>query len=258
MTSSDLLCERPEPGVALLTLNRPERLNAVTMSLQEQLDARLSELESDGETRCIILTGAGDRAFSAGYDIHEMSAWSADELLQALPTREQHIAHLGATDLPIVIALNGLAYGIGAVIASLGDIRIGAVDSVLSFSSARQGGAQATWSLPSLVGRGRASELLLTARKVSAADAAQIGLLNQVVAGDDLRGAAIATAAAIADNPPVTTRAIKRLLREHVGQSLEARFAAENTAMHTELRPRAVGEIYADFLGDVPPNQRSR
>ena len=250
MRSAELLSNRPEPGVAVLTLNRPERLNAITMSVQEQLDARLGELESDGETRCIVLTGSGDRAFSAGYDVREMSAWSADGLLLAMLERERWIAHLALTEVPIVVALNGLAYGIGAVIASLADVRIGCPEAIWRFSSAQQGGAQATWILPSLVGRARAGELLLTAREVGALEAERIGLLDRVVPKEKLLSAALATASAIAANPRPATRAIKRLLHEHVGRSIEDRFVAENIAMRTELRPRPVGELYASFLAD--------
>src|SRR5262245_66676995 len=115
MASNELLRELVEPGVALLTLNRPVALNAVTMSLQEELDDALTELESDSEIRCIVLTGAGDRAFSAGYDVREMADWSEEELMAGLERREPWIWHAATTTVPLIVALNGITYGVGAI-----------------------------------------------------------------------------------------------------------------------------------------------
>jgi 2-(1,2-epoxy-1,2-dihydrophenyl)acetyl-CoA isomerase len=245
----ELLIDRPADGVAVLTLNRPEKLNAVTMELQRTLDEALGALEADPDVRCLVLTGSGDRAFSAGYDVHEMGSWSADELLIALLEREQLIWRVATHPQPIVAALNGITYGVGAIMASTVDVRIGVPRTVWRFTAGEHGGANATWSLPSLVGRGRAAELLMTSRKIDAAEAERIGLLDRVVQTPEaLLPAAIETASAIAANPAAGTRAIKRLLREHVGRSIEEAFVAENIAMRTELRPKPVGELYADFL----------
>jgi len=251
MSTDELLIDRPADGVAVLTLNRPEALNAVTMLLQRRLHETLAELGSDPGVRCIVLTGAGERAFSAGYDVHEMGPWSADELMLALLAREEWVWGVASHPQPIVAALNGLTYGVGAIMASSVDVRIGHPGTTWRFTAGQHGGANATWSLPSLVGRGRAAELLMTSRKVDAVEAERIGLLDRVVASpEQLLPAAIDTAAAIAASPPAGTRAIKRLLREHVGRTIEEAFVAENIAMRTELRPRPVGELYADFLAD--------
>jgi 2-(1,2-epoxy-1,2-dihydrophenyl)acetyl-CoA isomerase len=248
VSSSDLLIDRPASGVVVLTLNRPERLNAVTLQLQRQLDATLRELAGDGDTRCVVLTGAGERAFCAGYDVHEMAAWSSDELILRMLEREPLVWNVATCELPLIAALNGITYGIGAIIATTVDVRIGSLDTVWRFTSGQHGGANATWSLPSLIGRGRAGELLMTGRTILAPEAERIGLLNRVVDGSELLDAAIATASAIAANPPVGMRAIKRLLREHAGRGTEQQFVAENIAMRTELRPRPIGELYQEFL----------
>lgn len=251
MSEPELLIDRPADGVAVLTLNRPDRLNAVTMELQARLDKALIELEADVSVRCLVLTGAGERSFSAGYDVHEMGQWSADELMLALLQREEWVWRVATHPQPIIAALNGLTYGVGAIMASSVDVRIGCPETVWRFTAGQHGGANATWSLPALVGRGRAAELLMTSRKVEAAEAERIGLLDRVVVAQDLLlGAAIETAVAIAASPPTGTRAIKRLLREHVGRTVEEAFVAENIAMRTELRPRPVGELYEDFLRD--------
>ena len=249
MTEAELLIDRPAEGVAVLTLNRPDKLNAVTMELQERLDAALIELEADLTVRCLVLTGTGDKAFSAGYDVHEMGGWSADELVLSLLQREEWVWRVAVHPQPIVAALNGLTYGVGAIMASSVDVRIGCADTVWRFTAGQHGGANATWSLPALVGRGLAAELLMTSRKVDAAEAERIGLLDRVVSDQAaLLPTAIETAQAIAASPAAGTRAIKRLLREHVGRTVEEAFIAENIAMRTELRPRPVGELYSDFL----------
>jgi enoyl-CoA hydratase/carnithine racemase len=244
----ELLVERAGDGVVMLTLNRPDRMNAITTGLQRELDARLTELESDPDVRCLVLTGAGVGAFSAGYDVHEMSWWSADELAQALGEREPLIWHVAATPLPLIAAVNGVAYGAGAIIATAADVRIASSSAVFRFTAGAYGGANATWSLPSLIGRGRAAELLMTAREVAAEEAERIGLVNRVVPVEELTASALATARRIASNPPAGVRAIKRLLREHAGRGIEDRFVAENAAMQTELKPRPVGELYEAFL----------
>jgi enoyl-CoA hydratase/carnithine racemase len=248
MASVQLLREFPEPGVALLTLNRPEQLNAVTMSLQEDLDDALTELESDDEIRCVVITGAGDRAFSAGYDVREMADWSEEELMAGLERREPWIWHAATTPVPLIVALNGITYGVGAIIATGADIRIGCPATVFKFTAGAHGGANATWTLPTIVGRGLASELLMTARDVDAEEAGRIGLLNRVVDASRLIDTSLELARQIADNPPAGTRAIKRLLREHEGRPIADRFLAENLAMRGELRPRPISELYADFL----------
>lgn len=249
--ATELLIDRPADGVAVLTLNRPDSLNAVTMELQKRLDETLGELDRDPDVRCLVLTGAGERAFSAGYDVVEMGRWSADELTLALLAREEWVWRVASHPQPIVAALNGLTYGIGAIIASSVDIRIGCPETVWRFTAGQHGGANATWSLPALVGRGRAAELLMTSRMVEAAEAVRIGLLDRLVdSRDQLLPAAVALAGAIAASPPAGTRVIKRLLREHVGRTVEEAFVAENIAMRTELRPGPVGELYSDFLAD--------
>jgi len=251
MTNDELLIDRPQPGLTVLTINRPERLNAVTMEVQRRLDETLRALAADGETRCVVLTGAGQRAFSAGYDVHEMAAWSEEELTVALRQREEWVWHVATTPLPVIAALNGLTYGVGAIMASSVDIRIGTPEMTWRFTAGEHGGANATWSLPGLVGRGLAAELLMTSREIAAEEALRIGLLNRVVDRAALLDTAVGLAAQIAAAPVAGPRAIKRLLREHVGATLEHRFVAENHVMRTELRPRPIAELYADFLAEA-------
>lgn len=252
VSSDELLVERGAEGVATVTLNRPDSINALTMALQRRLDEALTELEGDGETRCLIVTGAGERGFCAGYDLHEMAPWTADELLLRLLERERWIWHFAATPLPIVMALEGITYGAGAILASAADVRCGTTATRLRFTAAAYGGANATWTLPPLVGTAVASELLLTARTVGGEEARAMGLLNRVTEPGGALAAATEIAGQIAANPPAGTRAVKRLLREHAGRGIEERFVTENLLMRTELRPEPIATVYRDSATITP------
>jgi enoyl-CoA hydratase/carnithine racemase len=244
--SDELLVERGADGVATITLNRPDSINAITMALQRELDEALTALEEDGATRCVVVTGAGERGFSAGYDLHEMAPWTADELLLRLLERERWIWHFAATPLPVVMALERITYGAGAILASAADVRVGTTETRFRFTAAAYGGANATWTLPRLVGTGLASELLLTARTVGGEEARAMGLLNRVTEPGGALAEATAIAAQIAANPPAGTRAVKALLREHAGRGVEERFVAENLLMRTDLRPEPIATVYRD------------
>lgn len=260
-SSYGLRLERPRAGVALITIDRVDRLNAMTMDMQRHLDAMLGSLEEDAQTGCVVLTGAGERAFCAGYDVHEMSDWSPDDLYLALAKREQWLWRAASTPVPTIAALNGLTYGVGAIMASSMDIRFGCDETTWRFTAGEHGGANATWSLPSLIGRGLAAELLMTSREVGTEEALRIGLLNSVVTADELLERALDTAEQIAGHPRSGMRAIKRLLRTHVGQGIEQQFMAENVVMRTELLPRPINELYAEFLTrnpSTPDREQSR
>lgn len=238
----------------MVTLNRPAALNAVTLACQRMLDDVLTELNGDRDVRCIVLTAVGDRAFCAGYDLHEMADWDEDQMMRALVAREELIWRWVSTPLPVIVALNGIAYGFGAILASAVDIRFGCSEATMRFTAGRYGGANATWLLPDLVGRGRATEILMSARPVTSSEAERIGLLDRVLPRPELLPAALETATVIASYPPAGVRAIKRLVREHEGHTVERRFAAENHAMRTELRPGRIRDLYDGFLGRSEKN----
>ena len=168
-------------GVAVITLNRPEKLNALSFDLVRELDEALTAHETDDAVKAVILTGAGERAFSAGADIHEMAALSSEELAQRQEFRGAAIWHIASYAKPLIGAINGLAYGGAALLASTLDLRIGCERSQFRFLAASYGRVNSTWSLPLLVGLPKAKELLYTGRAVAADEALDIGLLNQVV-----------------------------------------------------------------------------
>jgi len=248
MDAAPLIVDRTAPGVALLTLNRPEAHNAHDTDVQRRHDAELAALEADPAIRCLVFTGAGDAAFSAGYDIHELARLSPDEVTLALLQREEWMWRYASLRLPTIAAVNGVAHGAGALLACALDIRLGCERSDFRFTAGAYNGANATWNLPLLVGLAQAKELLFTSRRVDAAAAERIGLLNRVVPSVSLLDEALALAAEIAANPPDGIAEAKRLLHAGPGRALRDRFEAENVVMRTTLRPQPMPELFARFL----------
>jgi enoyl-CoA hydratase/carnithine racemase len=240
MGYESILVEQAD-GVAVITLNRPEKLNALSFGLMREVDEALAGLERDDAVKAVVLTGAGDRAFSAGADIHEMAGLGAEELAERQAFRS------------VIGAINGLAYGGAAVVCSTLDIRIGCERTAFRFLAASYGRVNSTWSLPLLVGLPKAKELLYTGRVVDAEEAERIGLLNQIVPAARLRETAIQMGRTIAGNDARMVQGIKRLLHEDVGMPFRERFDNEETARATWLTSGHPREGFRDFLSRRPP-----
>lgn len=248
--TSGLQTYRPRDGVLLLVLDRPEVLNAIDMALFEVLDTALAEAETDDAARVIVLTGAGERAFCAGFDIHEMAGFDGDAMAAAFVRRDPLFWRVANHRKPILAALNGVTYGAGALIATAADLRIGCPATRFKVTAGSYGAANATWSLPRLVGMARAKEILMTGRVVEADEALSIGLLNQLVEPDRLREAALDMAAMIAANPPAGVMGVKALVNAAAGQSLQAGYQAEYDWMQAHLGPASIpgAEVFDAFI----------
>lgn len=248
VTDQTLLLERPVDGVAVIRLHRPQAHNALDLAMQAALDALLTTLESDDNIRAVVLTGSGEKAFSAGYDIHEMQHFDRDALLLAQLRREPWIWHLANYSKPLLGAINGIAHGAGAIIATALDIRIGGPKTEFRYTAAKYGGANNTWQLAPVVGLAKAKEFLMTARRIKADEALQAGLLNHLVDEADVLPRTIAMAAEIAANPPEGIRHTKALLHANIGAAFDAAYRAENAVMMNELAPRPPAELFDQFL----------
>ncbi|MBV9555274.1 MAG: enoyl-CoA hydratase/isomerase family protein [Alphaproteobacteria bacterium] len=242
-----ILAERND-AVGLITLNRPEKLNALSYDLMREVDEALTEWEADDAIRAVIFTGAGDRAFSAGADIHEMADLSADELAARQTRRGEISWHIANYTKPTIGAINGLAYGGAALLSSSLDIRIGCDKTQFRFLAASYGRVNSSWSLPLLVGWPKAKELLFTGRVVAAEEAEKIGLLNAVVPAAKLVESAIEMAQTIAKNDPRMVQGLKRLLHEGAGMSLHERYEFEDEARATWLLAGHPRDGFKDFL----------
>jgi 2-(1,2-epoxy-1,2-dihydrophenyl)acetyl-CoA isomerase len=235
-------------GIALITLNRPEKLNALSFELMRELDTELTQIETDDTVKVVILTGAGERAFSAGADIHEMAGLSAEELGARQAFRNGVTWHIASFAKPIIGAINGLAYGGAALLSSTLDLRIGCECTAFRFLAASYGRVNSTWSLPLLVGLPKAKELLYTGRVVQAEEAEKIGLLNQVVPAAKLLESAFDMARMIAANDGRMVQGIKRLLHEDIGLGWLERYENEEQARATWLTSSHPREGFKDFL----------
>jgi enoyl-CoA hydratase len=246
MNYRNILTERIEK-TALITLNRPEKLNAMNYELACEVDEELMQIENDDGVCAIILTGAG-RAFSAGGDIHQMVKSTPEELAARSEVRGRTTWHLATFPKPIIGAINGLAYGAGALLTSMLDIRIGCEHAEFQFLAAKYGRANSTWSLPLVVGLPKAKELLYTGRLVKAEEAERIGLLNQLVPCAQLRDSALQMAQLISANDARMVQGIKRLVHEDIGMDWRGRYDNEQSARKTYLKANSPREGFKDFL----------
>jgi enoyl-CoA hydratase/carnithine racemase len=247
MVYQNILSERVDK-IAVITLNRPEKLNAMSYELASDLDEELCNIEDDDEVRCVVLTGAGPRAFSSGGDIHQMVKSTPEEMAARMDKRREMNWHLATFRKPIIGAINGIAYGAGAQLTTMLDIRIGCENTEIQFLAAKYGRANSTWSLPLVVGMPKAKELLYTGRPIRAEEAERIGLLNQVVPASQLLDASIAMAKQIGENDPRMVQGIKKLLDDGVGTMWRERFDAEQNARKNKLKANSPREGFKAFL----------
>jgi enoyl-CoA hydratase/carnithine racemase len=219
--------------VVEVTLNRPDRLNAVGDGMHEELEDFFSRLNGDGAVNAVLLTGAG-RAFCVGGDVGEMDLAAAASPLGFGRGPRRLILNLLEVEVPIVVAINGDALGFGATLALFGDIVIAAESARIGDPHVRMGlvagdGGAVIW--PMLVGANRAKEYLLTGALVTATEAERIGLVNHVVADADLMADARRLVADLAAAPTwalrFTKASVNKVLREHVNLVLDASLAYE-------------------------------
>tara|TARA_B100000745_G_scaffold104965_1_gene67092 strand:- start:530 stop:1300 length:771 start_codon:yes stop_codon:yes gene_type:complete len=241
-----------EDGVAIITLNRPEVLNAMNRKLGTELHEAVLELNNDDEVGCIVLTGSGQRAFSAGGDIHEQREraqnLTQEERDQEDAARVHHQYEISASPKPIIGMMNGLAYGGGSVLASSLDFRLGCEHSSFRFLAAAYGRINSTWTLTNQVGWPMAKELLFTGRVIEAEESYRIGLLNHLVPCDQLRSKTMEIAKTIAGHRRESVMGIKDLLLQHKGCTLEQMWANEKDFTTNQVRGYGVEEAFPEFL----------
>ncbi len=247
MAYENILFEQAD-GVAVITLNRPKVLNALSMPLTLELDAAISHCEADDDIKAIILTGTGEKAFSAGADIHEMAELSPEELERRGKQRGEATWHMAMCRKPVIGALNGLAYGGGAMLASTFDIRIGCERTRFRFLAATYGRINSTWTLSTIIGMPMAKELLYTGRVVEAPEAKEIGLLNRLVPSGELAATALELGKTIAQNTPSMVQGIKELLNAGIGSAWADRLHMERELLTGRLQPSHPREGFKAFL----------
>ena len=208
--SSDLIIQERHESVAIVTLNRPEKLNALSRETIGALSATFTNFENDSELRAVILTGAGDRAFSAGTDLSELIHVSADEAETIAERGQQVCNQIEQSPVPVIAAINGIAAGGGCELALACHLRIATTNARFSLPETKLGiipGYGGTQRMTRELGRARALELILTSGIINAEDALRLGLVNRVVSSAELLPAAEALAREIAQLAPLAIRA---------------------------------------------------
>ena len=252
-----------EDGVAVVRLDRPERLNALTFASYRDLTDAFHWLSSRHEARAVLLTGTG-RAFCSGGDQKDIIAnlLESDPAQVAAFTRMtcELIANMLRLEKPIVCGLNGLACGAGAVMAAAADVRIAAHSAKIAYLFTKVGlsGADmgAAWLLPRIVGLGHAKELLLEGEFIDAAHAQRIGLYNRLVPDADLPAAALAWAKKLAAGPALGMAATKRMVHAEAVLDFERALAAEGWVQAECMADPDYAEAHHAFLEKRAPRFR--
>lgn len=202
--------------VGVITLNRPERLNAWTTPMRERIIEALERFDADRDVGAIVMTGAGERAFSAGQDLSEAHDFDGERAVRWVGEWERYYAALRGLSKPLVIALNGTAAGSAFQVALLGDVRVGHPGVRMGQPEINSGIPSTTgpWIMNAMLGMSRTIELTLTGRLMDAAECERIGLLHHVVAQDQVFARSIEIAEELAAKPPVAMRLDKQRFRE--------------------------------------------
>ncbi len=249
---ADYILIEKSQGVAILTMNRPDQLNAMNHQLTTELHDAVTRMSDDDEVGCIVITGAGTRAFSAGGDIHEQREDDRQRSQAELDARGAIRARAGyeisACSKPTIGMVNGLAYGGAAVLASSLDMRVGCEHASFRFLAAAYGRINSTWTLPNQVGWPIAKELLFSARVVEAEEAHRIGLLNHLVPCDQLREKTLWLATMIAKNKRESVMGVKALLLADMGRTLEEQWAKERSYTTSVVKGARAEAAFPEFI----------
>lgn len=247
------------PGVALVTLDRPEALNALSFQLLDELVAALETLDADPACRAIVITGSGSRAFAAGADIRELATQTYASLRDG--RRFEAWDRLAAIRLPMIAAVRGMALGGGLELAMICDMIVAADDARFGQPEIRIGimpGAGGTQRLTRAIGKARAMEMILTGEPIDARQAEAVGLITRVVPPETTLDVALEIAARVAAMPPLAVRAAKAaVLRAHE-DGLRAGLAGEREAFFRLFDTADQSEGMAAFIQKRSPTWSGR
>ncbi len=260
MSYADLIFERRE-HVAVITLNRPEKLNALSMNLQTEIRAACEEARNDDSIRAIVWTGAG-RGFCSGADLtgirpDDGSTPPQNERLDEFGWVGRMAMALYNLDKPTIAAVNGIAAGGGLSLSLACDLRLGTPTARFKAAFIERSlspDSGTSFFLPRIVGYSRAADLIFSSRTVDAAEAYRIGLLDRLVEGDDLVGAAVSLANEMTRWPPLALRSSKRVLQHNLQVDLEEALRFEYAGItYARRAPHDLSESRLSFVEKRPP-----
>ncbi len=258
----DTLNVAVEDRIGHIEIDRPHRMNTISGELLEELADAIDRLDDDDEARAILLTGAGDRAFSAGADVQSMAAGGGDplEAVEISRTGQRTFGKLEASDKPVIAAIDGYCLGGGMELATAADLRVASERSELGQPEHDLGllpGWGGTQRLARIVGEGRAKEIIFTADRYEAETLAEYGFLNEVVANDELDERAWALAEELAAGPPIAQRYTKRAMHAGRGDD-EAGLEVEAQAFGHLMNTEDLMEGMTAFMGDGEPDFKGK
>lgn len=255
--SKTILVNKLDNGIAMITLNRPEAANALSIEMLEGLRDALLTCKYDRLVRCIVITGAGEKAFCAGADLKERAGMDAVQVRKTVSLIRDNINSLESLPQPVIAAVNGVAFGGGTELALACDIRIASETAKLGLTETSLGiipGAGGTQRLPRLVGKGRAKELIFTARRIDAAEALEIGLVEYTVPSARLLDKALEIAGQIVRNGPIAVAQAKFAIDKGYDVDLNTGLAIEQNAYEVTIPTKDRLEGLQAFKEKRTPN----
>jgi methylglutaconyl-CoA hydratase len=255
--SKTILVNKMENGIVMITLNRPEAANALSIEMLEGLRDALLTCKYDRAVRCIVITGAGEKAFCAGADLKERAGMDSVQVRKTVSLIRESINSLESLPQPVIAAVNGVAFGGGTELALACDIRIASETAKLGLTETSLGiipGAGGTQRLPRLVGKGRAKELIFTARRIDANEALEIGLVEFTVPFASLIDKALEIARQIVRNGPIAVTQAKFAIDKGYDVDLNTGLAIEQNAYEVTIPTKDRLEGLQAFKEKRTPN----
>lgn len=237
--------------IAIITINRPEALNALNSRMLEKLNDALRQAKEDTEIRCVILTGGGEKAFTAGGDVKEEAALNGEEARRFSQDGKQCILSILRHRVPVISMVRGYALGGGMELILASDLTVAADDAKIGIPTIRLGsipGWAGTVLLPRIVGASRAKELLYTGRTLSAAEAQALGIVEFVTPPDQLMAVTLKLAQEIADMPPIAMESMKKSINHSIETGLEGCLETETELFSACFKTEDHQEAAAAFL----------
>lgn len=228
-----VLINKSEDGIATIILNRPEAANAFSIQMLRELKETLYYLKYDNSVRCVIITGSGEKVFCAGADLKERAEMDVIQVRRTVEMIRENINNLESLPQPVIAAINGIALGGGTELALACDIRVASEKAQFGLTETALGiipGAGGTQRLAKLIGKGRAKDLIFTARRISANEAERIGLVEYIVPDDELMSKATEIAQQIASNGPIAVQQAKLAINKGLDVDLNTGLAFEKSA----------------------------
>lgn len=246
-------------GIATITINRPQALNALNEETLREISSRLADARNDNDTKVIVITGAGDRAFCAGADLNVMKEATAYEGMHLSLVGQKLTLEIEEIEKPVIAAINGYALGGGLEVAMACDLRIASENAKLGQPEVNVGlipGWGGTQRLPRFVGRGKAKELIFTGKSVDAKTAQNLGLVNKVVPLEQLKQTVQELASELMNKPPIAIEFTKQLINNSEEINLKTGLTNEAQAFGVLASTEDFKEGVEAFLAKRKPHYK--